>query len=120
MEAPSKPSESFRVTDGHIYSLLAKCYKKQRKLIRCSSRWKETQMDEWDCGPIEWDLFTCAGSFVCPQEHRVLTAKCSAPAPGSADPAPECHEEWWALRRCLISHKMILRWNGERDCRTTA
>mmetsp|Transcript_86718 Transcript_86718/g.136816 ORF Transcript_86718/g.136816 Transcript_86718/m.136816 type:complete len:120 (-) Transcript_86718:43-402(-) len=107
------------VTDGHIYALLAKCHKKQTRLRRCAARWTEPQIGEWDCGRDEWDLFVCAASFVCPSHEKALTARCEAPAPGSMEAATGCKDEWWALRRCLIDHKMVLRWNGERDCRST-
>eukprot|EP00747_Dinoflagellata_sp_TGD_P169569 gnl/TRDRNA2_/TRDRNA2_198868_c0_seq1.p1 gnl/TRDRNA2_/TRDRNA2_198868_c0~~gnl/TRDRNA2_/TRDRNA2_198868_c0_seq1.p1 ORF type:complete len:125 (+),score=10.63 gnl/TRDRNA2_/TRDRNA2_198868_c0_seq1:56-430(+) len=106
------------VTDGDIFSLLARCHKKQTKLRQCASRWKESQMKEWDCGPAEWDMFVCAAAFVCPKEEKALTARCEAPAPGSPQAASGCQTEWWALRRCLVGHKLILRWNGERDCRS--
>mmetsp|Transcript_531 Transcript_531/g.1756 ORF Transcript_531/g.1756 Transcript_531/m.1756 type:complete len:143 (+) Transcript_531:124-552(+) len=124
--APTAPLESWQrigsagVSNGHILDLLNRCYEKQKRLVRCASRWKEWQMDRWSCGRPEWELYCCCASVVCPLEEARLRAVCPAPEAGAAAAVPgEALPLWEAMRRCLTKQGLRLRWNGERDCRST-
>mmetsp|Transcript_41945 Transcript_41945/g.110831 ORF Transcript_41945/g.110831 Transcript_41945/m.110831 type:complete len:148 (-) Transcript_41945:111-554(-) len=125
LPAPSvRPPSS--LSDAHVLEVINRCYKHQKAFIRCSAGWKEWQLDTWDCGACEWNIYVCAASILCPSEAQQLAAECPAPADKSPSPAAaaagtdgRCHGRWDDMRRCLGRVGLHLRWNGERECRTS-
>eukprot|EP00928_Gymnodinium_smaydae_P085108 TRINITY_DN6842_c0_g2_i1.p1 TRINITY_DN6842_c0_g2~~TRINITY_DN6842_c0_g2_i1.p1 ORF type:complete len:192 (-),score=36.02 TRINITY_DN6842_c0_g2_i1:68-595(-) len=119
------PAVLTQVTNGHILEVINRCNKHQRALTRCSARWREHHMEQlaWDCGGCEWNVYLCIANIVCPDEAREFFRRCPTPAPSApsaASSAPDCAEPWSSVRRCLAGHSLHLRWNGERDCRSSS
>mmetsp|Transcript_135401 Transcript_135401/g.377164 ORF Transcript_135401/g.377164 Transcript_135401/m.377164 type:complete len:142 (-) Transcript_135401:224-649(-) len=110
------------ISNGHILEVVNRCTRHQKALTRCSARWREWQREQWDCGACEWNVYVCAASVVCMGEARDLLLKCSAPATSAAAAVgePGCQDRWLAMRQCLGRQGLHLRWNGERDCRTSS
>mmetsp|Transcript_65708 Transcript_65708/g.176863 ORF Transcript_65708/g.176863 Transcript_65708/m.176863 type:complete len:114 (+) Transcript_65708:35-376(+) len=108
------------VSNGHVLEVMNRCYKHQKSMMRCSARWREWQSEDWDCGACAWNVYICAGSIVCQPQAREVLLSCQAPSIGAASHPPACASQWGALQRCLYKQGLHLRWNGERDCRTSA
>ncbi|CAJ1397670.1 unnamed protein product [Effrenium voratum] len=91
--------------------VINRCTRHQRALVRCASKYTERTKDGWDCGSCEWNLYCCVASLICISDLQQVL-RCDNFS------QPEQCDGWGGMVQCLRKQGLVLRWDGQRDCRT--